>query len=35
METFTVEKFGIERIKDLTQDEIDNRINQFREMTSF
>lgn len=35
MASFTVEKFGIERIKDLTQDEIDNRINQFREMTSF
>lgn len=35
MASFTVEKFGIERIKDLTQDEIDSRINKFREITSF
>ena len=35
MASFTVEKFGIERIKDLTQDEIDIRINKFREITSF
>ncbi len=35
MASFTVEKFGIERIKGLEKKEIDDRINQFREMTSF
>jgi sugar/nucleoside kinase (ribokinase family) len=35
MASFTVEKFGIERIKDLDKNEIDARINQFKEMTSF
>tara|TARA_B100001758_G_scaffold155272_1_gene133737 strand:+ start:1411 stop:2322 length:912 start_codon:yes stop_codon:yes gene_type:complete len=35
MASFTVEKFGIERIKGLNKEEIDNRINQFKEMTSF
>ena len=35
MASFTVEKFGIERIKDLKHKEIEERINQFREMTSF
>ena len=35
MASFTVEKFGIERIKELNKEEIDNRINQFKEMTSF
>jgi sugar/nucleoside kinase (ribokinase family) len=35
MASFTVEKFGIERIKDLNHKEIEERINQFREMTSF
>ena len=35
MASFTVEKFGIERLENLSQDEIDTRINQFREMTTF
>ena len=35
MASFTVEKFGIERIKGLNKEEIDHRINQFKEMTSF
>ncbi|MDG2343695.1 MAG: PfkB family carbohydrate kinase [Flavobacteriales bacterium] len=35
MASFTVEKFGIERIKGLNKEEIDDRINQFKEMTSF
>lgn len=35
MASFTVEKFGIERIKNLKHKEIEERINQFREMTSF
>jgi sugar/nucleoside kinase (ribokinase family) len=35
MASFTVEKFGIERLENLTQGEIDTRINQFREMTTF
>ena len=35
MASFTVEKFGIERLENLSQSEIDTRINQFREMTTF
>ncbi len=35
MASFTVEKFGIERLVSLSQSEIDTRINQFREMTRF
>ena len=35
MASFTVEKFGIERIKGLNKEEIEDRINQFKEMTSF
>ena len=35
MASFTVEKFGIERIKGLNKEEIDDRVNQFKEMTSF
>tara|TARA_B100001173_G_C15942215_1_gene527627 strand:+ start:180 stop:1091 length:912 start_codon:yes stop_codon:yes gene_type:complete len=35
MASFTVEKFGIERLEELDKNEIDNRINQFKEMTSF
>ena len=35
MASFTVEKFGIERLEELAKNEIDNRINQFKEMTSF
>jgi len=35
MASFTVEKFGIERLENLSKSEIDNRINQFREMTTF
>ena len=35
MASFTVEKFGIERIKGLNKEAIDDRVNQFKEMTSF
>ena len=35
MASFTVEKFGIERLEELDKSEIDKRINQFKEMTSF
>jgi len=35
MASFTVEKFGIERLENLSKSEIDTRINQFREMTTF
>ena len=35
MASFAVEKFGIERLEELDKSEIDNRINQFKEMTSF
>jgi sugar/nucleoside kinase (ribokinase family) len=35
MASFTVEKFGIERLEELDKEEIENRINQFKEMTSF
>jgi sugar/nucleoside kinase (ribokinase family) len=33
--SFTVEKFGIERLRDLTMDEITDRISQFAELTNF
>ncbi|MCT4582784.1 MAG: PfkB family carbohydrate kinase [Flavobacteriales bacterium] len=35
MASFTVEKFGIERLKDLTMEEIADRINEFAELTNF
>jgi len=35
MASFTVEKFGIERLKDLTMGEIADRINEFAELTNF
>lgn len=35
MASFTVEKFGIERLRDLTMDEIGDRINEFAELTNF
>jgi len=35
MASFTVEKFGIERLKDLSMDEIGDRINEFAELTNF
>jgi sugar/nucleoside kinase (ribokinase family) len=35
MASFTVEKFGIERLRDLTMDEISERINEFAELTNF
>jgi len=35
MASFTVEKFGIERIKDLTPQEISDRVLQFAELTNF
>ena len=33
--SFTVEKFGIERLRDLKMDEIADRISQFAELTNF
>lgn len=35
MASFCVEKFGATRIKELTKDDIDRRIQQFRELVSF
>lgn len=35
MASFTVEKFGIERLRDLTMEEIADRINEFAELTNF
>jgi sugar/nucleoside kinase (ribokinase family) len=35
MGSFAVEKFSIERFKDLTVDEIEERVRHFREMTTF
>lgn len=35
MGSFAVERFSVDRFRDLTQDEIDSRVRQFREMTSF
>jgi sugar/nucleoside kinase (ribokinase family) len=35
MGSFAVEKFSIERFRDLTLDEIDERVRHFREMTMF
>jgi sugar/nucleoside kinase (ribokinase family) len=33
--SFAVERFSIDRLIDLTHDEIDGRVRQFRELTSF
>ena len=33
--SFTVEKFGIERLQNLSHDEIDERISQFAYLTDF
>ncbi|MFC4162671.1 PfkB family carbohydrate kinase [Epilithonimonas zeae] len=35
MASFTVEKFGTERIETVTKEELSERINQFKELTSF
>lgn len=35
MASFTVEKFGIERLRDLTHQEISDRVLQFAELTNF
>lgn len=35
MASFCVEKFGAERIEELSQEEIDGRINQFKKLTGF
>ena len=32
--SFNVEEFGTERVQRLTRDEVDERFEQFREMTS-
>ena len=33
--SFNVERFGTERVRELTRDEIDQRYGEFREMTTF
>ena len=35
MASFTVEKFGTERIESVTKEELSERINQFKELTAF
>lgn len=35
MASFTVEKFGTERLQEITESEISERIQQFRDLTSF
>lgn len=35
MASFTVEKFGTERIANVTKEELSGRINQFKELTTF
>jgi sugar/nucleoside kinase (ribokinase family) len=35
MGSFAVERFSVERLKDLTSSEIDERVRQFRQMTEF
>ncbi|MNY01928.1 2-dehydro-3-deoxygluconokinase [compost metagenome] len=35
MASFTVEKFGTERIENVTKAELSDRINQFKELTTF
>ena len=35
MASFTVEKFGTERIENVTKEELSDRINQFKELTAF
>jgi sugar/nucleoside kinase (ribokinase family) len=35
MASFCVEKFGTARLKELTREDIDNRIRQFKELTKF
>lgn len=35
MASFCVEKFGPDRLKEITKDDIDNRLRQFRELVNF
>lgn len=35
MASFCVEKFGTQRLKEISKDDIDRRLNQFRELVSF
>ena len=35
MASFTVEEFGTQRLEKVTQDELKQRINQFKELTTF
>jgi hypothetical protein len=35
MASFCVEKFGPTRLKEITKEEIDSRIRQFKELVSF
>jgi hypothetical protein len=35
MASFTVEKFGIEKLIDLDKSQIDERINEFKNLVSF
>ena len=33
--SYAVEKFSVDRLKELTSDEVNERIRQFRELTAF
>ncbi|HEY0749543.1 MAG TPA: PfkB family carbohydrate kinase, partial [Chitinophagaceae bacterium] len=35
MASFCVEKFGTQRLKEISKEDIDRRLNQFRELVSF
>jgi hypothetical protein len=35
MASFCVEKFGLERIENLTEQEVENRVQEFVELVSF
>ena len=35
MASFTVEEFGTQRLEKVTQDELKQRITQFKELTTF
>jgi hypothetical protein len=33
--SFAVERFSVDRFKDLTREDLDNRFHEFRELTTF
>jgi hypothetical protein len=35
MASFCVEKFGTQRLKEITKEDIDRRLEQFQELVSF